>query len=933
LKTSSQVIDSDIISIKGARMHNLKGIDVNLPKNKLIVITGLSGSGKSSLAFDTLYAEGQRRYVESLSAYARQFLGRLNKPECDSITGLSPAIAVEQKVVSRNPRSTVGTVTEIYDFLKLLYARLGKTYSPISGVEVKKHSVGDVLNYLKTKENKLKLLILAPIEIEDKDPKKLIELLQSQGFARIKYDGTIFLISELLKAELGDSPKLELVVDRAISDTNSEENSNRLADSIQTAFYEGNGHCIVEWNDTNEQQQFSNRFVEDGMSFEIPSQHLFSFNNPYGACPACEGFGTIIGIDSELVIPDGNKSVYEEVVMPWRGEKMQEWKDDFILKSAQFGFPVHRPYDELTPEEKDLLWNGKGRVQGIRKFFNYVEQKSYKIQYRVMLARYRGKTQCTDCQGRRLRKESDYVKLNQRSLSELVNLSITDLLSFIQSLTFGEEDQKIAKRLITELDNRLSYLIDVGLSYLTLNRTASTLSGGESQRIQLANSLGSSLVGSMYILDEPSIGLHAKDTKRLISVLKSLRDLGNTVIVVEHDEDIMREADFLVDIGPEAGFGGGELLYQGDIKGISSIQNSYTADYLNGNYSKEDKSKNRIPTSFIRLEGAKEHNLKNVDVEIPLGVLSAITGVSGSGKSTLIRKILYPALKRRIEAQGERPGKYKSLSGAIEKINRIEMIDQNPIGRSSRSNPVTYIKAYDEIRNLYADQSLSVNRGLKAKHFSFNVAGGRCDSCEGEGYVNIEMQFMADVHITCEQCRGKKFKDEVLDVKFHDKSIFDILELTVDQAVDFFNSYEKTSISNTLKSLQEVGLGYIKLGQSSSTLSGGEAQRIKLATFLLKGKDSGNQTLFIFDEPTTGLHFHDVSKLLKSFNALIDRGHSIIVIEHHPDVIKASDWIVDLGPEGGDLGGRILFSGVLSDFIKQKPTDSATWDSLYGLEN
>lgn len=929
MKESSPLIESDIISIKGARMHNLKGIDVDLPKNNLIVITGLSGSGKSSLAFDTLYAEGQRRYVESLSAYARQFLGRLNKPECDSISGLSPAIAVEQKVVSRNPRSTVGTVTEIYDFLKLLYARLGKTFSPISGKEVKKHLVEDVLDYIQLQDNQRKLLILAPINVLDKNPLRVIELLQSQGFARIRWEGKIYLISELLKEELGNSPKLELVVDRAVADSSTEENVNRLADSIQTAFYEGSGNCILQWVDTNEEQHFSNRFEEDGMSFEIPSQHLFSFNNPYGACPTCEGFGTIIGIDEDLVVPDGNKSVYEEAIMPWRGEKMQEWKDDFIIQASSLGFPVHRPYDELNAEQKDLLWNGKGKIHGIRKFFQYVEQKSYKIQYRVMLARYRGKTQCTDCKGTRLRKESNYVKLNERSLSELVDLSISDLLVFIRSLNFKTEEQKIAKRLLTEIDNRLTYLVDVGLPYLNLNRTASTLSGGESQRIQLANSLGSSLVGSMYILDEPSIGLHPKDTQRLIGVLRTLRDLGNTVIVVEHDEDIMKAADYIVDIGPEAGFGGGQLIYQGSVEGILSAKNSHTADYLNGNYNIEDQSKGRIPHSFIRLEGAKEHNLKNVSVEFPLGVLTAVTGVSGSGKSTLIRKILYPALKRRLEAQGERPGKFKSLSGSIEKINRIEMIDQNPIGRSSRSNPVTYVKAYDDIRNLFADQALAAARGLKAKHFSFNVAGGRCDSCEGEGYVNIEMQFMADVHIVCEQCKGKKFKEEILDVKFDGKNIFDILELTVDEAIDFFTTHSKTSIVNTLKSLQEVGLGYVKLGQSSSTLSGGEAQRIKLATFLLKGKDSGNQTLFIFDEPTTGLHFHDVSKLLKSFNALIERGHSILVIEHHPDVIHAADWIVDIGPAGGDLGGNILFSGLQSDFKLQRIENSSTWQCLY----
>jgi excinuclease ABC subunit A len=912
-------------------MHNLKNVDVDIPKNKLVVITGLSGSGKSSLAFDTLYAEGQRRYVESLSSYARQFLGRLDKPDCDSITGLSPAIAIEQKVASRNPRSTVGTVTEIYDYLKLIYARLGKTYSPISGNEVKRHSVEDVLNFISRLSKESRILILTKIEIKESLTKTL-ELLQNQGFARVLVDHRVLSIQEASSLKKVELENLFLIVDRVKADLEDEDNRNRIADSVQTAFFEGRGQCIIEDYDNKERTEFSDRFELDGMTFEPPSTHLFSFNNPYGACPKCEGFGSMIGIDEDLVIPNPQLSLFEDCVAAWRGEQMKQWKEDFILRSQEFNFPIHRPYAELTEEERNLLWEGTSNIGGINAFFQYLEQKSYKIQYRVMLARYRGKTRCGECKGGRLRKEASYIKIAGKSIQELNDLPVDTLSDFFRSIEFHDSSSsKIADRLFIEVNNRLNYLLQVGLPYLNLNRQASTLSGGESQRVHLATSLGSSLVGSIYLLDEPSIGLHPKDTDQLISVLEELRDLGNTVIVVEHDEDIMRKADYIIDIGPEAGINGGNLVYSGTVENIeSSLSTSYTAKYLLGKENDLTRTVERTPKGFITVEGARENNLKNIDVSFPIGVFCAVTGVSGSGKSTLVRRILYPAMKRSIEQQGDKPGKHLRLSGNIELLKRVEFVDQNPIGRSSRSNPVTYIKAYDDIRNLFADQNISVQRGYKPKHFSFNVAGGRCERCEGEGTVTIEMQFMADVKVVCEECHGKKFKNEILEVKHHGKSIFDVLEMTIDEAIEFFSKTDQNKISKHLQTLLDVGLGYVKLGQSSSTLSGGEAQRIKLASFLLKGKDA-EPTMFIFDEPTTGLHFHDVAKLLKAFDALLEKGHTILVIEHQMDVVRAADWLIDLGPEGGNRGGFLTYSGIPKGI--EESTDSVTKNYLKDQKN
>ncbi len=898
----------DNIQILGARVHNLKNINVNIPKNKLVVITGLSGSGKSSLAFDTLYAEGQRRYVESLSAYARQFLGRLNKPDCDAIIGLTPAIAIEQKVTSKNPRSTVGTATEVYDFLKLLYARLGKTISPISGDEVKKHSVTDVLNFISSLNKGERIMILAPLQ-KDTSWKSKFDLLLSQGFARILHKNEVKSLGEMVSNE--DNQQLDvvdLVVDRAIADLNDEENKNRLADSIQTAFFEGHGICEVLQVDSKKRQIFSDKFEADGIRFEVPSTHLFSFNTPLGACKKCEGFGSIIGIDETLVIPDGSKSVFQDCVVAWKGDKMQEWKDDFIIKAAAYNFPIHRAYNELNDEQRKLLWKGKGNLKGIDAFFEFVEQNSYKIQYRVMLARYRGKTNCNVCEGSRLSKSASHVFVSGKSIAELVNTPLNQLLEFFIRLKFESYEEAIAKRILEEIRIRLSYLCDVGLGYLTLNRNTSTLSGGESQRIHLATSLGSSLVGSTYILDEPSIGLHPRDTEKLIGVLKKLRDLGNTVVVVEHDEEIMHAADLIIDIGPESGYNGGELVFQGAFNDLKYAQNSYTADYLLGKLKPYIPKTPLKPFGFLELNGARENNLKGINVKFPLGVLCAVTGVSGSGKSTLVKQVFYPALVRKLGGQSERPGRFQSLEGNLSLIQSVEMVDQNPIGRSSRSNPVTYIKAFDDIRMLFASQTLAKQRGYQARHFSFNVSGGRCEACEGEGQVTIEMQFMADVHVECEVCKGKKFKDEILEIRVFEKNIFDILNFTVVEAISFFTEANQLKISEHLSTLNEVGLGYVKLGQSSSTLSGGEAQRIKLASFLLKGKDAGN-TLFIFDEPTTGLHFHDVEKLLKSFRALLKKGHSIVVIEHHSQVIKAADWVIELGPDGGDLGGNLIFAG------------------------
>jgi excinuclease ABC subunit A len=874
------------------------------------VITGLSGSGKSSLAFDTLYAEGQRRYVESLSSYARQFLGKLNKPKVSSIKGISPAIAIEQKVNSTNPRSTVGTTTEIYDYLKLLYARVGKTFSPISGELVKKDTISDVIDRVLSMDEGTKLLLLSPIHAtEERDLPTLVKIMDQQGFSRLKTESGIVRIDEFNTEYQGF---LYLVVDRVVVQR-GEDFVNRLSDSVQTAFYEGKGECILENVKSSEQLYFSNRFEKDGITFMDPNVHFFSFNNPYGACPKCEGYGNTIGIDEDLVIPNNTLSVYDDAVLPWKSDSFKHFKEDLVLNAYKFDFPIHKPVFELSDKQYQLLWEGNEYFEGLNGFFSYLEEKSYKIQYRVMLSRYRGKTKCPECQGRRLRKEAEYVKIGGKNIMELVDLPIDEVLDFFKNLKLDPYREKIAKRLLKEVVNRLTFLNDVGLSYLTLNRNSNTLSGGESQRINLATSLGSSLVGSMYILDEPSIGLHSRDTEKLIKVLKKLRDLGNTVIVVEHDEDIIRVADHIIDIGPEAGSFGGELVAEGNFEQILK-SDSLTANYLNGSLRIDVPPKRRAKKKFIEIKGAREHNLQNVNVQIPLNALSVITGVSGSGKSTLIRDILYPALQRIIHKYGEKAGRFTEISGDLESLQNVEFINQNPIGRSSRSNPVTYIKAYDEIRGLFTDQKLSQVRGYKAKHFSFNVDGGRCDACKGEGEVTIEMQFMADVHIECETCKGKRFKKEILEIEFHGRNINDILETTVDEAILFFEETKQKRIVQKLKPLQDVGLGYVQLGQASSTLSGGEAQRIKLASFLVKGSNS-DKTLFIFDEPTTGLHFHDIKKLLDSFNALIGKGHSIVVIEHNMELIKCADYIIDLGPEGGKHGGQVIGQGLPEELV------------------
>lgn len=904
------------IIIKGAKLHNLKNIDVVIPRNKLLVITGLSGSGKSSLAFDTLYAEGQRRYVESLSSYARQFLGRLNKPKVDYIKGISPAIAIEQKVNSTNPRSTVGTTTEIYDYLKLIFARIGKTYSPISGGLVKKHRTTDVIDYISKFEEDSKLLLLSPIILEKgRTIKNKLQTLLQQGYARVKLKDEVLRIDDAIEKEIKNTKKLYLVVDRIVY-KDDEDFLNRLADAVETAFFEGDGSCIIESISDNKQKGFNNKFELDDLVFLEPNAHLFSFNNPYGACPKCEGYGDVIGIDDDLVIPNTALSVYENAVFPWRGESMSWYRDQLVNNSHKFDFPIHKPFFELTNEQKALVWSGNKHFEGLDSFFAQLESKAYKIQNRVMLSRYRGKTKCNVCKGKRLREEASYVKIANKTIMDLVDLPLDELSVFFKDLKLGEHDTKIAKRLLKEINTRLQFLSNVGLNYLTLNRKSNTLSGGESQRINLATSLGSSLVGSMYILDEPSIGLHPKDTERLIGVLKSLRDLGNTVIVVEHDEDIMKSADEIIDIGPEAGTFGGQVVATGTFENIL-ISNSLTAHYLNGTLEIEVPKKRRTSKYSIEVIGARENNLKNIDVVFPLNMLTVITGVSGSGKSTLVKKLLYPGLQKKLTGFGDKPGQFTELKGNFSNIENMEFIDQNPIGRSSRSNPVTYIKAYDDIRALFASQKLSKIRNYQAKHFSFNVDGGRCETCKGEGEVTIEMQFMADVHLTCETCNGKRFKKEVLEVNYEGKSIDDILNMTIDNAVVFFNDHKQTKIEKKLQPLKDVGLGYVTLGQSSSTLSGGEAQRIKLASFLGKGS-RGNTTLFIFDEPTTGLHFHDIKKLLKSFKALIEIGHSIIVIEHNIDLIKCADYIIDLGPEGGKNGGNLMAFGKPEDIIKNK---------------
>lgn len=903
------------IIIKGAQVHNLKNLDVAIPRNQLVVITGLSGSGKSSLAFDTLYAEGQRRYVESLSSYARQFLGRLDKPKVEYIKGIAPAIAIEQKVNTTNARSTVGTSTEIYDYLKLLFARIGKTYSPISGREVKKDSVTDVIDTVKTFAIDSKWLLLAPIHLEAgrKLEEKLNTLLQ-QGFARIWVDGETIRLDDL-SALNPKAKEVLLIVDRIVV-KNEEEFYNRLSDAVQAAFFEGKGECFLQALDAKERFSFSNNFELDGISFLEPNVHLFSFNNPYGACPVCEGYGNIIGIDAELVIPNTALSVYENAIFPWRGESMGWYRDELVKHAYKFDFPIHKPFYQLTEAQKELIWTGNEYFQGLHDFFKELEEKNYKIQNRVMLSRYRGKTKCYSCKGKRLRIEASYVKVGDKTISDLVDMPIRKLAVFFKDLNLSEFDQKVAKRLLTEINNRLGFLVDVGLDYLTLNRNSATLSGGESQRINLATSLGSSLVGSMYILDEPSIGLHPKDTERLIKVLVSLRDLGNTVIVVEHDEDIMKAADMIIDIGPEAGTFGGKLVAQGSYKEIAK-SGSLTAQYLNGTMEIPVPKSRRKWSNYIEILGARENNLQNVDVRFPLEVLTVITGVSGSGKSTLVKKILFPAMQKKLEGIGEKAGQFTEMRGYYHKIQHIEYVDQNPIGRSSRSNPVTYIKAYDDIREVFAKEKLSKIRGYQPKHFSFNVDGGRCETCSGEGSINVEMVFMADVHLPCDTCGGKRFKKEILEVYFEGKNIDDILTMTIDDAIEFFISAKQTKIVQKLQPLQDVGLGYVQLGQSSSTLSGGEAQRIKLASFLVKGSTK-EKALFVFDEPTTGLHFHDIKKLLKSFDALIDKGHSIIVIEHNLDLIKCADHIIDLGPEGGENGGQLLAIGTPEEIAKNK---------------
>ncbi|MBU2938681.1 excinuclease ABC subunit UvrA [Lacinutrix sp. C3R15] len=915
----SKVNPKTNIIIKGAKLHNLKNIDVVIPRNKLVVITGLSGSGKSSLAFDTLYAEGQRRYVESLSSYARQFLGRLNKPKVDYIKGIAPAIAIEQKVNSTNPRSTVGTTTEIYDYLKLLFARIGKTYSPKSGNEVKKDTVADVIKYVKSFAEGEKLLLLAPIHLEEgRELQDKLKVLNQQGYARIKVKEQIIRLDETqdIKENVKD---IFLVVDRIIT-KDDEDFYNRLADATQTAFFEGKGECFIETLSNNKQRHFSNKFELDGISFLEPNVHLFSFNNPYGACPKCEGYGDVIGIDEDLVIPNTALSIYENAIFPWRGESMSWYKDQLVNNSHHFNFPIHKPYFELSPEHKQLIWEGNQYFEGLNDFFAALESKAYKIQNRVMLSRYRGKTKCKVCNGKRLRAEANYIKISEATITDLVEMPLRKLAIFFKQLELNEYDETVAKRLLKEINSRLSFLSNVGLDYLTLNRKSNSLSGGESQRINLATSLGSSLVGSMYILDEPSIGLHPKDTERLIVVLKALRDLGNTVIVVEHDEDIMKEADEIIDIGPEAGTFGGNVVATGTFKDILK-SNSLTAQYLNEKLKIEVPKKRRTSKYEVQVLGARENNLKNIDVTFPLNMLTVVTGVSGSGKSTLVKKILFPAIQKHLTGFGDKPGQFTELKGNYTNIKHIEFIDQNPIGRSSRSNPVTYVKAYDDIRALYASQKLSKIRNYAAKHFSFNVDGGRCETCKGEGEVTIEMQFMADVHLECETCKGKRFKKEVLEVTFGNKSIDDILNLTIDDAIAFFKAHEQKKIQTKLQPLQDVGLGYVTLGQSSSTLSGGEAQRIKLATFLGKGSRQEN-ALFIFDEPTTGLHFHDIQKLLKSFYALIEKGHSIIVVEHNIELIKCADHIIDLGPEGGETGGKLVATGTPEEIVKVK--DSIT---------
>ena len=940
----------EYIDIQGARVNNLKNISLSIPKNKFVVITGLSGSGKSSLAFDTIYAEGQRRYVESLSAYARQFLGRMTKPDVDLISGLSPAIAIEQKVNSSNPRSTVGTSTEIYEYLKLLYARIGRTFSPISGVEVKRHQINDVIDFILEQKGRA-VYILSPIIIpEGRKVDEHFNILLQQGFNRLLIDNKMVRIEDYLKEKNFDNiNNVRIMVDRMKVNDKTSESIPQISDSVQTAFYEGNDSCIIlvdEGNNRNE-HLFSSRFEADGITFETPTTHLFSFNNPYGACPKCEGFGNIIGIDPDLVIPDKSLSIYDNAVACWRGDKMSAWRDLLVKNARHFDFPIHKPYYELTQEQKDVLWKGNKYFGGIEDFFQEVEAQSYKIQYRVMLSRYRGKTTCPECNGLRLRKEASYVKINGKSITELCEMSLLDLKTFFDNLTLTKAEHDIAERLLTEIRNRLNFLIEVGLEYLTLNRAANTLSGGESQRINLATSLGSCLVSSTYILDEPSIGLHSRDTQRLIKVLRRLRDIGNTVIVVEHDEEIIRAADHIIDIGPYAGVNGGEVVFEGNIEDMMNAdadadsdtdtdtdndtdndadsdktRRSMTMKYLSGEKKIPVPARRRKWNNAIEFVGCMEHNLKNINIKIPLNILTVVTGVSGSGKSTLVNDIIYKSLKKHFEGSAEKVGSFGKIQGSLMAIQSVEYINQNPIEKSSRSNPVTYVKAFDDIRQLFAEQKLAKNRGLKPGYFSFNVAGGRCDNCQGSGTLKVEMQFMADIYLKCDVCNGSRYKEDALEIKFKGKSISDILNMSIDEVVNFFEENKegefKTIIERIIakmKPLQDVGLGYLQAGQPSSTLSGGEAQRIKLASFLINGTNE-RPTLFIFDEPTTGLHFHDINKLLKAFEALINNGHSLVVIEHDPDVIKVADWIIDLGPEGGDKGGKLVFEGTPEELLK-----------------
>jgi excinuclease ABC subunit A len=920
MSAEQSLYEKNSIIVSGARVHNLKNISVSIPRDKLVVITGLSGSGKSSLAFDTIYAEGQRRYVESLSSYARQFLGRMNKPEVDFIKGLPPAIAIEQRVNTRNPRSTVGTSTEIYDYLKLLYARIGRTHSPVSGKQVKKETPTDVVDYIVSRPVDERIMILSSMKLNSGlSFAQKLEDLKQQGITRIEINDEVLKLEEAIIRYSPDSGvAVNIVIDR-ITVVTDEDSRSRFADSAQMAFRLGDGICIIKSvGEDPHIRLFSDAFEEDGIRFEEPTVHMFSFNNPIGACPLCEGYGKVIGIDEDLVIPDKSLSVYDEAIVCWKGEKMSKWKDKLVYNADKFNFPIHRPYFELTDEQRQVLWNGNRYFKGINSFFDYVETKKYKIQYRVMLARYRGKTTCAECRGTRLKKEASYVKVSGTPLQDLVLMPAEKLSEFFNSINLDAHELKVAGRILVEIQTRLQFLNEVGLGYLTLNRLSSTLSGGESQRINLATTLGSSLVGSLYILDEPSIGLHPRDTGLLVKVLKDLRDIGNTVVVVEHEEEIIRAADDIIDIGPLAGRLGGEVIYHGSYTGLIKQDKGLTANYLRGEKKIEVPDFRRKWNNFIEIAGARENNLKNLTIRIPLNVMTVITGVSGSGKSSLIKGILFPALNKLINGAGDKGGQFNSINGDLHLLKGIEFVDQNPIGKSSRSNPVTYIKAFDEIRKLFSNQQLSKYNGFTPSHFSFNIEGGRCEECQGEGEIKVEMQFMADVHLVCDSCHGKRFKDEVLEVHFDGKSIYDVLDLTVDEAIAFFGAHKGTSEKAIIKKmmpLADVGLGYVKLGQSSSTLSGGESQRVKLASFLGQEK-SDLQMMFIFDEPTTGLHFHDIKKLLDAFMALIAKGHTIVIIEHNPEVIKTADWIIDLGPEGGDAGGYLVFEGTPEDLVK-----------------